>query len=329
MLQLPPISGLLKTNKLMRNQFQVLFAACVAISLPAFAETYPPSAYKDGAVKCMQVRSYDCAEKNWNQYIKMRPTDAKAIASLAITYHWADKPEASIIQAEKAISMGEGTYDLFAAYSESLAKTGRIEEAIDWGYKTLAILPNLVNVRGDVAKYLVMRKREFEALTLLASFDSSLEAQGHGHYFDGQRIAIESSLERQGQTITATAKSMRLPKTKEHFYAPVKLGDNKIEAFMVDTGATKTTLNDDMLNDSKASYKVVKPLVNMQTADGRNVQARVVTIDNMKVGPFELRKVTAVVCKTCKPLLGQGSLSQFNMVSSKTQGVEFLTLELR
>ncbi|MBI3730720.1 MAG: retroviral-like aspartic protease family protein [Burkholderiales bacterium] len=313
----------------MRIQFQALLAICAAISLPTFAETYPPSAYKDGAVKCMQVRSYDCAEKNWNQYIKMRPTDAKAVASLAITYHWADKPEASIIQAEKAISMGEGTYDLFAAYSESLAKTGRIEEAIDWGYKTLAILPNLVNVRGDVAKYLVMRKREFEALTLLASFDASLDAQGHGHYFDGQRIAIESSLERQGQTSTATAKSMRLPKTKEHFYAPVKLGDNKIEAFMVDTGATKTTLNDDMLSNSKVTFKVVKPLVNMQTADGRNVQARVVTIDNMKVGPFELRKVTAVVCKTCKPLLGQGSLSQFNMVSSKTQGVEFLTLELR
>lgn len=98
--------------------------------------------------------------------------------------------------------MGEGSYDLFAAYSESLAKTDRIEEAIDWGYKTLAILPNLVNVRGDVAKYLVTRKREFEALTLLASFDSSLEAQGYGHYFNGQHITIESSLERQGQTST-------------------------------------------------------------------------------------------------------------------------------
>jgi len=329
MLQLPPFSGQLKTNKLMRNQLPALLAVCITICFPAFAETYPPSAYKEGAIKCMQVRSYDCAEKNWTQYIKMRPTDAKAIASLAINYHWADKPEASIVQAEKAIGMGEGTYDLFAAYSESLAKTGRIEEAIDWGYKTLAVVPTLVNVRGDVAKYLVMRKREFEALTLLASFDSSLEAQGHRHYFDGQRIAIESSLERQGQTSASTAKSMRLPKTKEHFYAPVKLGDNRIEAFMVDTGATKTTLNDEMLINSKATYKVVKPLVNMQTADGRNVQARVVTIDNMKVGPFELHKVTAVICKTCKPLLGQGSLSQFNMVSSKTQGVEFLTLELR
>jgi|GEM_PF-2377490 len=59
MLQLPPFSGLLKTVKLMRNQFQTLLTICVAISMPAFAESYPPSAYKDGAIKCMQVRSYD------------------------------------------------------------------------------------------------------------------------------------------------------------------------------------------------------------------------------------------------------------------------------
>ncbi|MFZ6744654.1 retroviral-like aspartic protease family protein [Undibacterium sp. JH2W] len=313
----------------MLTQLKTLFAASLLLCLPALAETYPPSAYKEGAIKCMRARSYDCAEKNWNQYIKMRPTDAHAVASLAIVYHWADKPEASIIQSEKAISMGEGTYDLFAAYSESLAKTGRIDEAIDWGYKTLAVVPTLVNVRGDVAKYLVLRKREFEALALLASFDASLEAQGHGHYFEGQRIAIESSLERQGQAVASTQKSIRLPRTKEHFYAPVKLGDSRIVAFMVDTGATKTSLSEDMLTSSKATYKVVKPNVNLQLADGRNVSGRMVTLDAMKVGPFELHKVTAFVCKTCVSLLGQASLSQFNMVSSKIQGVEFLTLELR
>ena len=313
----------------MRISLPVLLATYLSICLPAHAETYPPSAYKEGAMKCMQSRSYDCAITNWKQYIKMRPTDARAVASLAVTYHWADKPEESIVAAEKAISMGEGTYDLFAAYSESLGKVGRVDEAIDWGYKCLTVVPTLVNVRGDVARLLVLRKREFEALALLASFDASLEAQGHGHYFDGQRIAIETSLERQGQTAASPQKSIRLPRTKEHFYAPVKLGEGKIEAFMVDTGATKTTLSEDLLLSSKATYKVIKPVINMQVADGRNVTGRVVNIDNMKVGPFELRKVTAVVCKNCVSLLGQASLSQFNMISSKTQGVEFMTLELR
>ena len=312
---------------------RALMAVWLLFAMSAMAATapttYPPSAYKDGAIKCMQSRHFDCAEQNWLQYIRKRPTDAHAMASLAVVYNWDDKPEAAIVQAEKAIEMGQGTYDLFAAYAESLEKVGRIDEAIDWSYKTLAIMPELVNVRGDLARLLVMKKREYEALALLASFDATLEAKGHGHYFEGQRISIESTIERQGQALASAQKSLRLSKTGDHFYAPVKIGDARTVAFVVDTGAAKTTLSDAMLASSKASYKVTQPNVTIGLADGRQVSARVVLLDTLKVGPFELRKVTAIVCPTCLPLLGQGSLSHFNMASAKKQGVEFMTLEPR
>lgn len=309
---------------------RTLMAVWLLFAMPAIAATiYPPSAFKEGAIKCMRSRHFDCAEKNWGQYIKMRPTDAHAMASLAITYNWDDKPEAAIVQAEKAIEMGQGTYDLFAAYAESLEKVGRIDEAIDWSYKSLAIVPSLVNVRGDLARLLVMKKREYEALALLASFDATLEAKGRGHYFDGQRIAIESIIERQGRALASAHKSLRLSKIGDRFYAPVKIGEAKTAAFVVDTGAAKTTLSDQMLIGSKASYKVIQPNVTIGLADGRHVSARVVVLDTLKVGPFELRKVTTIVCPTCLPLLGQASLSQFNMASAKKQGVEFITLEPR
>jgi predicted aspartyl protease len=309
---------------------RALMTTWLALCMPAIAATaYPPSAYKDGALKCIQARDFGCAETNWVQYIKMRPTDAHAIASLAVVYNWDDKPEASIVQAEKAIDMGQGTYDVFAAYAESLEKVGRIDEAIDWSYKTLAIMPNLVNVRGDLARLLVMKKREQEALALLASFDAYLDAKGQGRYFEGQRIAIESALERQGQATASTQKSLRLPKLGDHFYAPVKIGEAKTAAFVVDTGAAQTMLSEGMLAASKASYKVSRPRINIGLADGRVVGARLVVLDSLKVGAFEVRQVTAVVCPNCVPLLGQGSLSHFNMASSKKQGVEFMTLEPR
>lgn len=309
---------------------RTLMALWLLFAMPAIAATtYPASAYKDGAIKCMRTRHFDCAETNWVQYIKMRPTDAHAMASLAIIYNWDDKPEAAIVQAEKAIQMGQGTYDLFAAYAQSLEKVGRIDDAIDWSYKSLTIMPSLVNVRGDLARLLVMKKREYEALALLASFDATLEAKGHGHYFDGQRISIESTMERQGQTVASAQKSLRLSKVGDHFYAPVKIGEARTAAFVVDTGAAKTTLSDAMLIGSKASYKVTQPNVTIELADGRHVRARVVVLDTLKVGPFELRKVTTIVCPTCLPLLGQGSLSQFNMASAKKEGVEFMTLEPR
>jgi predicted aspartyl protease len=309
---------------------RTLKAILLFIAMPAIAATaYPPSAYKEAAIKCQLTRHFSCAENNWVQYIKMRPTDVHAIASLAIIYNWNDKPEAAIVQAEKAIEMGQGTYDLFAGYAQSLEKVGRIDEAIDWSYKTLAIMPSLANVRGDLARLLVMKKREYEALALLTSFDATLEARGHRDYFEGQRIAIESTIEKQGQTLVSVQKSLRLSKTLDHFYVPVKIGEARAVGFVVDTGAAKTTLSDAMLASSKAKYKVIRPNVAIMLADGRQVSARVVMLESIKVGPFELRNVTTIVCPTCVPLLGQGSLSQFNMASAKKQGVEFMTLEPR
>lgn len=78
----------------------------------------------------------------------MNPTDVYAIASLAVIYSWDERHALAIVQAEKAIEMGQGTYDLFAGYARSLEKVGRIDESIDWNYKALAIMPKLVNVRA-------------------------------------------------------------------------------------------------------------------------------------------------------------------------------------
>ena len=202
----------------------------IAIGLFAFtshsqATEYPASAYHEGAKKCIKARDLKCAEINWTQYVKMRPNDSDAKASLAIVSNWLDKPENAILMAEQAIQMGEGSYDLFAAYSESLNKLGRNEEAIDWGYKALEIVPHLVNIRAMMAKLLTQQKREIEALTLLATYDSYLQSIGRTPYFLAQRISIESVLEKRGVSATEMKASLRLPKFNTHFFTPVKLGD--------------------------------------------------------------------------------------------------------
>ena len=65
------------------------------------------------------------------------------------------------------------------------------------------------------------------------------------------------------------------------------------------------------------------------TADGRKVTAQGITISALSVGPYVLHDVTAVRCAHCVALLGQSSLSHFDLRSSRTQGVEFLTLTPR
>ena len=114
-----------------------------------------------------------------------------------------------------------------------------------------------------------------------------------------------------------------------HFYAPVALGGGRSQAFLVDTGATVTTVTPELLDESKADYRVLQPVVTMTTADGRKVTAQGIRIASMTVGPYVLHDVPAVRCVHCIALLGQSSLSHFDLRSARTQGVEFLTMTPR
>jgi len=308
---------------------QILLLVICAVLLSSCSKIYTANDYKKASQDCLKARDLNCAEENWAKYVQMRPNDSVGHAHYAILLNWNDKPDQAIVQAERAIQMGEGTYDLYAAYAASLEKVGRTDEAIDWSYKTLAVVPTLVDVRGSLAKILVQKNQQYEALALLTSFDDGLIAKGKNAYFEGQRIAIETNIDRLGNSKDARTEVLRVTRFGDHFYVPVRFGASHASAFMVDTGATLTTMNDDMLKQLKLPYKVVNNQVPLHTADGRVAAARQITVESMNVGPFELHDMQIFICPKCASLLGQNSLSKFNLKSSRNQGVEFLTFEPR
>ena len=264
-------------------------------------------------------------------YLKLRPDDPLAHANLGHVMSLRDDHAHAVVEFKRAIDSGEGAYDLFAWYGDSLSGTGRDAEAIDWYYRSLAIVPNLVDVRGKLARLLMAQGRRYEALSLLESFDANAAAEGQQGYFEGQRISIESALTGAASPAAAggEARSLRLPVMGSHFYAPVALGGGRPRAFVVDTGASVTTVTPEMLDESKVEYSVVQPVVTMTTADGRTVRAQGITIATLSVGPYVLHDVPALKCSHCVALLGQSSLSHFDLKSARTQGVEFLTMTPR
>ena len=307
-----------------------LFTGCSNQGAPT-APQPPASASKleTAAATCMRSNDLACAESNWSEYLKLRPTDVKAIANLGFVFNKEDKDQQAIAQFEKDISMGEGAYDLFAFYADSLAKVGRTDEAIDWSYKTLKLSPTLVDVRGKLSQLLVLKKHNYEALTLLAEFDQYLDANGRRPYFLGSRMAIESAMHDIPTNGSEEAKSLRLVKLGEVFYAPVSVGESGTRAFVVDTGASSVVINDDFMTASKAKYSIVHAHVTAKLADGRRVDAKEVVIDHMKVGRFELNNVKAMSCGSCELLLGSNALSMFNMQMAQIKGVDVATLSQR
>jgi hypothetical protein len=282
---------------------------------------------EQAAIHCMNSRDWKCAEENWSQYIELRPDDSRAIANYGFALHFEGNDPAAIRQFETAIAQGEGTYDLFAAYADSLANVGRTEAAVDWSYKSLQLVPSLVDVRSTLAKLLVHQKKYYEALALLAEFDQHLKAEGHPAWFMGQRIAIESTVPRQLPANDAPSPGpLRMVEFNGHFFAPVRIGESPVAAFVVDTGASTVTLDDDFLVASKAKYTIVRIHAPVKIADGSIVDAKLVAIDHMEIGSYELDDVPAVVCGTCALLLGENALSHFDMAATKVQGVNALTL---
>lgn len=300
----------------------------MAVALWACSKTpMPPTELKKAALDCQRDQDDECAEQNLQDYLSQRPNDGEEWARLGIVQNKRDEHEQAIVSFRKAIDLGEGTYDLFAYYADSLTKLGKTDEAIDWSYKSLAVVPTLVDVRGNLAKLLVQKKRYFEALTLLSSFDERLAAKGQQPYFDGQRIAIETAMQQAGAHDAAEQAQLRLTDNLGNFYAPVTLGQARVTAFVVDTGATVTTVSDEFLAQSRVRYEVVNSSMAAITADGRRAKGRLVNIDSLKVGDFEIKDVPAMACPGCQLLLGQVSLSHFDLSSGKVQGVEFLTLK--
>jgi len=223
-----------------------------------------------------------------------------------------------------------GGYDMFAFYADSLQKLGRNDEAMTWFYRSLSVDARQVDVRGKLAELLVAARRPYEALSLLQAYDDRLESHGQPAYFSAQRMSIESGLAALRASDAPERGSLRVPMVNGHYFVPVTLAEARPWPFVVDTGATVTTLSERLLRESGASYRVVNPEARMRMADGRVMTtARAIVIEDFRVGPFELRNVPAVVCEDCVALLGQATLSRFDLRSERVQGVDFIWLTAR
>lgn len=283
---------------------------------------------RDRALACQQRGDLACADEVWTRYLQLRPEDSQARATLAAVKNHRDDHAGAVREFERSFSEGHGGYDVFTYYARSLVRVGRQQDAITWYYRALAVVPNLVDVRRELSKLLVGQQRHYEALSVLQALDAHNEAAGRPANFTAERISIEDAIRTaQGSSPAAgPATVMRIAAMGGHYFAPVTLGSARPVPFMVDTGATLVSMSTRMLQDSGVQYRVLQEQAEVRVADGRKIQAKVVLLDGLQIGPQVLRNVRAVACQDCASLLGMSALNQFDLQSVKTDNVEMLSL---
>jgi tetratricopeptide (TPR) repeat protein len=159
--------------------------------------THAGAATLKAAEQCLSYGQYACAEPKLKLYLKAHPDDVHAQALLAITDTRLGNHTEAIPLYRKVLDQGEGTYDLFAGYAISLDAVGELDESIKYNRRALEIVPNLVDVRGMLARQLVKQGKLQEARDLLQSFDDYLVKQGVRPYFTAQIMAIDDKIAKQ------------------------------------------------------------------------------------------------------------------------------------
>lgn len=300
--------------------------AVVILTIFILACSKQPVEVEKEAYKCFRSGNYACAEENFRWLLAQRPNDVRIRANLAFSLTSQNKHTDAIKIYRDLISEGEGTYDLFAYYAKSLDAIGEASEAITWNYRALSIVPKLVDVRGSLATLLVKNGHPYEALALLTSFDQQLIEHGEEPYFKGRRIAITSSLPTQKNS---NATSIRAAKIGNHYYSVV-LGKSNISVpFMIDTGATHTTMSSKTFKTLGIAAPSSSRTIKFKTADNIEHIGNQFVLDELKIGPYTLQKVTVVVCDSCTSLLGQTTLEHFDLATNIVEGVEFIFLTPR
>ncbi len=280
---------------------------------------------------CQRDGDIPCAEADLIAYTRKYPTDSHGFAMLAILLTQDGRHKESLYYYQQAEKMGVATYDLDAGYAKSLDATGHIDAAMVKNRAALDIYPTLVDVRGLLADELVHKGRAKEALGLLESFDSQLEAEGQPAYFAAQVRQIKTNLggdyakevaaetAEDDQAAPAAVPGQTVIRGEPYagtVLVPVSIDGARPLGFTVDSGASLVSIP---YSTAQAWFKsgLIRPgdlrgMGTFRLANGALTVSRIYMLRSVKVGDREERNVLASIYNGYGPLLlGQSFLKRF------------------
>jgi len=270
---------------------------------------------------CSTTQKNDCMLRAFRQLNKIQPNNISYKANLAFqltTRNFFN--EADPIYNE-LLSSGVGTYDLMAYYARNLNGLNRVEESINWNEKALSVHPKLLDVTQDLARLYVKANRPLEAISLLKSF---IERNPESEPALKGDIIADIEIAKSNYPID----QIRLVSSGfGHHVLPISLSNkNKSELFLIDTGATLTTMPTEDIKDSFPELMSKARPSKAKLADARIVDISIVTLPKLEIVGWSFKNIEVAFCDQCSRLLGMSILKHLKIQASAKGELYTLTL---
>jgi predicted aspartyl protease len=281
-----------------------------------------PTDYYNLGLICNTTGRWKCSEEAFAKLLAQDKGNNVALANLAIAQTHLGKYSSAVENFERLTNRAQGTYDTMAAYGRAEEGLGHGDDAIGWYYRSLAVNPRVLDVADRLIDLLVERKQYSEAFSVIGNL--SYMTPQIDEIFKGRMIALAELEQKNGDP---KAHAIRLVSIRDHHFLPIALeGMKKPALFMVDTGASELIVSRSFLAENGLGDYTVQGNGIATLADGHAVFAKRVLFHRLRVGPWLLKNVSAVVCEGCAPLAGQSLLKRFQMSTRNHGGVEYMTL---
>ena len=272
---------------------------------------------------CRTMGRHSCAVDAYTRAFSLSPKSIELAGSLAIELTEVGKWDLAVLTFQNFFSLNEGQFKHKKYYARALSQAGYVDDATVWFRKALRHQPNNLDVALELVKHLSQHHKYFEAFSVVGYYNLTSPKTQRLWSKTTHEIKEKYSNYKEEYEIN----EIKISSLNNSMYAPVQFEGRRIpQLFIVNPESDFLTLDLNFLNEQGIPYTSLG-WKTVHSTGGQQIRGLRVSLPQLSVGPFTLKKVRGLACENCSFLLGKRIMKRLKFKSKKENGVRYVTLK--
>ncbi len=277
---------------------------------------------------CFEIEKFECAAKAYNKAVTNNTQSERPFVLVNL-----GKSLTEIGQYQEAVGVfelvednTEAMVDAYQSYGLALQNSDLSERAIKAYYSGLTssqlndeLVTNLVNLLKESNKYT-------DAISVIGSYLYRFPRKTKEWNIKVQSLFVEA----EKTEPLYNSEQVALAGVNKKFHIPVEVaGIAETQMYMISEKSAYMTINGEVAKKNRLNIAKRLGTIKLMTQMGREIRARRVLLSQVRMGPWLMRNVQAVICDNCAPVIGRTVLKKFKWSESKIAGTDLLALNIK